>query len=318
MIMGGQRIGRYRVVRKLGAGAFSTVWLGHDDELDAPVAIKVLGDNWADNVDVDRRFVEEATALRRIRDPRVVRVHDIGRTADGRGYFVMDYADTGTVAELVDLQLDLPVALGYAIAAADAVQAVHDHGLLHRDVKPSNLLRHRGRTSGEEYLMVADLGMAKALQNASGLTLVAGTPAYMAPEQARGEPLDARADVYGLAALSYALLTGHPPFPEDRTALQVALRPADSRPASVGRDDLDAVLQAGLAADRRRRPATAAELGERLADCLPTPAPALVPALDPVGGTGGRGRIVALVLACLAVFVAAGLVGWWAWGLLGS
>ena len=95
-------IGRYRVVARLGAGAFSTVWLGHDDDLDVPVAIKVLAENWVGHADVAQRFLEEARLLRRVEDRRVVRVHDIGRQPDGRPYFVMDYVDGGTVAELPD------------------------------------------------------------------------------------------------------------------------------------------------------------------------------------------------------------------------
>ena len=233
MVVNEQWVGRYRVVRRLGAGAFATVWLGHDDQLDIAVAIKVLAENWADNADVNRRFVDEAKALRRIRDPRLVQVLDAGTLPDGRGYFVMDYADSGTLAELVKAELSLADAIAYAVAAADAVQALHHHGLLHRDIKPSNLLRDRDQ-SGSERLLLADLGMAKSLDDASGLTLTAGTPAYMAPEQARGLGLDARADVYGLGALAYALITGRPPFPDDRGVSEVGL-PGPGRPAGAGR-----------------------------------------------------------------------------------
>ena len=108
-----EQIGRYRLTRRLGTGAFATVWLGHDDELDAPVAIKVLADNWAADADVRARFVAEARLLRRVRDQRVVRVHDIGALDDDRPYFVMDYADGGTVATLLadDQRLDPAAAL---------------------------------------------------------------------------------------------------------------------------------------------------------------------------------------------------------------
>lgn len=96
-----ERIGRYRLERRLGAGAFGTVWLAHDDELQAPVAVKVLADNWSHRLDVRERFLAEARMLRRAGSDRVVQVHDIGELPDGRPYFVMEYADGGTLADLL-------------------------------------------------------------------------------------------------------------------------------------------------------------------------------------------------------------------------
>ena len=93
-------IGRYRLERRLGAGSFATVWLGHDDDPDVPVAVKVLAENWSDNVDVRNRFLGEARILRRIRDPRIVAVYDIGATPDGRPYFVMDFVNGGSLEDL--------------------------------------------------------------------------------------------------------------------------------------------------------------------------------------------------------------------------
>lgn len=260
------RIGRYATRRVLGSGAFATVWLGRDEELDVPIAIKVLADNWARNADVRARFVDEARLLRRISDPRVVGVHDIGSLPDGRSYFVMDFADGGTVANLVG-GLDRRAALELSIEVARAVQVLHDQQILHRDVKPSNLLLRR-RDSCPDQLMVADLGTAKALAEASGLTMSAGTPAYMAPEQAHGDqPLTLRADVYGIAAVSFALLTGRTPFPDERGITDVALRDRSRRPALVdGGGPLDVLLADALAFDPARRPSSALELVDRLAE----------------------------------------------------
>ena len=143
MVVSEQRVGRYRVVRRLGAGAFATVWLGHDDQLDIAVAIKVLAENWADNADVNRRFVDKAKALRRIRDPRLVQVLDAGTLPDGRGYFVMDYADSGTLAELVKATCRYPTPSRTRWPPPTRCRRCIDHGLLHRDIKPSNLLRDR-------------------------------------------------------------------------------------------------------------------------------------------------------------------------------
>ena len=266
MDAGTGRIGRYATRRVLGSGAFATVWLGRDEELDVPIAIKVLADNWAHNADVRSRFVDEARLLRRISDPRVVGVHDIGSLPDGRSYFVMDFADGGTVADLVG-GLDRRAALDLAIEVGRAVQVLHDQQILHRDVKPSNLLLRR-RDSRPDQLMVADLGTAKALAEASGLTMSAGTPAYMAPEQAHGEqPLTLRADVYGIAAVGYALLTGSAPFPDERGLTDVALRDPERRPGPVdGGGALDVLLAEALAFDPARRPSSALELVDRLSE----------------------------------------------------
>ncbi|MER7973111.1 protein kinase, partial [Streptomyces sp. NPDC096080] len=97
-----ERIGRYRLGRRLGSGAFGTVWLAHDDDLDAPVAVKVLADNWSHRLDVRERFLTEARMLRKAGSDRVVQVYDIGELPDGRPYFVMEYADGGTLAELAE------------------------------------------------------------------------------------------------------------------------------------------------------------------------------------------------------------------------
>ena len=256
-------IGRYRVVARLGAGAFSTVWLGHDDDLDVPVAIKVLAENWVGHADVAQRFVDEARLLRRVADRRVVRVHDIGRQPDGRPYFVMDHVDGGTLAELTDLPLPPAEALGLGAQLAEAVQVLHDVGVLHRDLKPSNVLLTSGSA---RRVVVADLGMAKRLAESSGVTLTVGTPAFMAPEQAHQQSgLDVRADVYAVAAVTYLLFTGRRPFPA-QTAADVALRDPTVVPRSVGTGPagVDDLLRGALAHDPERRPPTARELGDRL------------------------------------------------------
>lgn len=284
-----EQIGRYRLTRRLGTGAFATVWLGHDDELDAPVAIKVLADNWAADADVRARFVAEARLLRRVRDQRVVRVHDIGALDDDRPYFVMDYADGGTVATLLadDQRLDPAAALRLGADIAGAVQVLHDHGFAHRDIKPGNLLltNDSGRTDAPTSVVIADLGMAKSLAEASGYTLTVGTPAYMAPEQALGLGFDQRADVYGIAAVTYTLLAGQPPFP-GAGLVEIAERSRDGDPPPLGLGPaVDRVLADALAYDPDRRPASAGELAgvlNRLADLVEDPEVAEdLPALRP-------------------------------------
>ncbi|MDN3026809.1 serine/threonine-protein kinase [Streptomyces sp. S.PB5] len=221
-----ERIGRYRVERPLGTGAFGTVWLAHDDALQAPVAVKVLADNWSHRLDVRERFLSEARLLRRAGSRRVVQVHDIGELPDGRPYFVMEYADGGTLAELLD-DGPLPVreALRLTALAARGAAALHEAGIVHRDIKPSNLLLRTGPDAGREVL-VADLGLAKILAEASGLTLAAGSAGYRPPEQAEpGAGIDERADVYSLGAVGYHLVTGTVPGPPGKVVRPDRLRP---------------------------------------------------------------------------------------------
>ena len=202
-----ERLGRLRRVDRIGAGGFATVWLYHDDDLESPVAVKALADNWAQRTDVRERFLEEARMLRRADSEHVVRVYDIGEV-DQTPYFVMSYADRGSLAAVTDAG---PVPPGRAVdlisQAGEGIRVLHRRGIIHRDIKPQNLLLRTGEDDTEDVL-VADLGVAKAMLHASGLTQVVGTPAYMAPEQANGLGVDTRADVHALGAVAYHLMTG--------------------------------------------------------------------------------------------------------------
>ncbi|MFI6932152.1 serine/threonine-protein kinase [Streptomyces sp. NPDC050287] len=221
-----ERIGRYRLERRLGSGAFGTVWLAHDDELDAPVAVKVLADNWSERLDVRERFLSEARMLRRAGSNRVVQVYDIGELPDGRPYFVMEYADGGTLDDLLaDGPLPVPEALRLTALAALGAAALHEAGIVHRDIKPSNVLLGTG-PDGARRVLLADLGLAKSLAQASGLTQAAGSDGYRPPEQTvPGAGIDERADVYGLGAVGYHLVTGQVPGPPGRVVRPDRLRP---------------------------------------------------------------------------------------------
>jgi serine/threonine protein kinase len=260
-------IGRYRLVRRLGAGSFATVWLGHDDDLDVPVAVKVLAENWSGNDDVRRRFLGEARILRRIRDPRLVAVYDIGALPDGRPYFVMDFVNGGSLDDLRKTGVAPAVALRLCAQACRAIDVLHAHHVLHRDVTPGNLLIQHA-SDGSSQVVLADLGVAKAMTEAAEMTMTAGTPAYMAPEQAAGGSLDRRVDVYSLTAVTYAMLTGRPAYLV-RTVADIVNRDPGLDPpplaARVGAPaSLDTVLSAGLAYRVERRPPTAAILADAL------------------------------------------------------
>lgn len=264
------RIGRYRLTRRLGSGSFATVWQGHDDDLDVPVAVKVLADNWADNENVRDRFLGEARLMRRIRDDRIVRVYDIGSLDDGRPYFVMDYADGGSLDDLRKQGIPPALALRLCAEACRALHVLHINAVIHRDVTPGNILLNRTRDNGVKVL-IADLGVAKSMVD-MGQTMTAGTPAYMALEQANGiAKLDHRADIYSLAAVTYAMLTGRPPFPV-KTLADVLQRDPTARPAPIAQaldapPMLDGVLQSALSAQPGLRPRSALELADALDAC---------------------------------------------------
>ncbi|MEU8590098.1 serine/threonine-protein kinase [Streptomyces sp. NPDC048664] len=285
-----ERIDRYRLERRLGSGAFGVVWLAHDDVLEAPVAVKVLAENWADRLDVRERFLSEARLLRRAGSSRVAQVYDIGELPDGRPYFVMEYADGGTLADrLADGPLPVAEALRLTAEAARGAAALHDAGIVHRDIKPTNVLVRTG-PDGSTRLLLADLGLAKSLAQASGLTMAAGSAGYAPPEQIEpGSGIDARADVYSLGALGYELLTGTVPAPPGRVRSPDRLRP--DLPAEVGR-----ALMRAMEPDRDRRWPTAeayADELDRLAGRAHAPSPGRP-----------RRRRTPLVLALAALVVA--------------
>jgi eukaryotic-like serine/threonine-protein kinase len=315
------RIGKYLTRRTLGAGSFATVWLAYDEMLDAEVAIKVLADNWARNPDVRRRFIEEAKLMRRIDHDRVVRVHDVDEMPDGRPFFVMTLADRGTLADRMPPTgnpptMNLAEAVRIAIDICECLAVVHDFGAVHRDVKPTNVLfrsvrsheraaaQRRGNDLGDEQMVLGDFGLAKDLAVASGFTQAAGTPAYMAPEQALSSSvIDHRVDVFGAAAVLYEMLTGRPPLAAstlsgvrrnehgEGIAPVRSLRP-DTPPA------LAAVVQRALAHESSQRFDSALALAAALEELLPTLVAAPARGGSLVSGpahTGAAGRVADLV-----------------------
>jgi hypothetical protein len=223
------RIGPYAIERLLGVGSFATVWLGHDSALDAYVAIKVLAENWSHDLRVRERFRDEARLLRRLEHERLVRVHTVGELPDGRPYAVLAWADGGSLRDrLAAGPIPVPAALRLLGEVCAGVAVLHRHGVVHRDLTPGNILfasAAAGDDSGAERVLIADLGLAKALAAASGLTARAGTPGYMAPEQDDpGAVIDTRADVFGLGRLGIRLLAADPARGEPDPDAAIRLR----------------------------------------------------------------------------------------------
>lgn len=259
--------GRYELVRPLGHGAMATVDLAHDVELDRPVALKRLAENLARDEELRRRFLREARLAARLAHPNVVRVFDVGED-DGRPFIAMEYVEGETLAELVArrgrLRVDEAATLGTQMCAGLA--AVHAAGLVHRDVKPQNLL-----LSTDAVLKLGDFGIA-AGQDGTRLTLagtVLGTAGYLAPEQARGEQVTAAADIYAVGAVLYELLTGEP----SRTAGSLAelgsengFEPPDlAARVPNAPPELVAAVKACLSVRPEHRPPSAAALSRLLA-----------------------------------------------------
>jgi serine/threonine-protein kinase len=246
----------------------STVDLALDVELDREIALKRLAENLSRDDDLRARFQREARLAAKLAHPNVVRVYDVGEDDDGRPFIAMEYVEGETLADLVSRRGLLPAreVAELGIQACRALAAAHEAGLVHRDVKPQNLLL---RSDG--VLKLGDFGVAVGLES-TRLTMagtVLGTAAYLAPEQARGEEVTAAADVYGLGAVLYELLTGRPPRNPatiaELTDTGTIPTPQEAPP------DLARIVMQCLAAKPEDRPASAAELAEELAATVPEP-----------------------------------------------
>ena len=264
----GTAIAGYRIEAVLGHGSMGTVYSPLDMSLERRVALKVLTPELARDERFRERFLRESKLAASLEHPHIVPIHAAGE-ADGVLYLAMRYVEGRDLAALLRSlgRLEPDRALALLGQVASALNAAHARGLIHRDVKPANILltQHGGR---DDYAYLCDFGLAKHASTVSSLTgsrAIVGTVDYLAPEQIEGKPVDGRADVYALACVLFECLTGAPPF-ERGNELASLLAHVNDPPPSVSErsadvpSELDAVVAAGLAKDRERRQASAGDL----------------------------------------------------------
>jgi hypothetical protein len=309
------RLGHHEVLGIIGRGGFGIVLKALDPALNRFVAIKVLAPQLACNVAARKRFAREAKAAAAVSHEHVVAIHAV-EEAKGLPYLVMEYVSGVSLQERIDRSgpQELAEVLRIGMQVAQGLAAAHAQGLVHRDVKPANILLH----NGVERVKITDFGLARAADDAS-LTqsgIVAGTPQYMAPEQARGEAVDHRADLFSLGSVLYALCTGRPPF-RASTTLAVLRRVSEDMPRPVHEINPQMPLWMGEIITRlhAKVPAvrfqSASDVAELLGQCLAhVQQPGRVPLPPRLGQSKGTQQLSRLLLPILAVLLlAAGLGG---------
>ena len=267
------RLGTYEVKGVIGRGGMGVVLKAFDPALSRNVAIKVLSASLATCGAARRRFLREAKAAAAVAHEHVVSVFAVDEKSAGLPFLVMEYVPGGSLQDRIDRQgpLGQTEILRIGMQTAAGLAAAHAQGLVHRDVKPANILME----NGIERVKLTDFGLARAVADA-GMTqsgLIAGTPHYMAPEQARGDATDHRADLFSLGSTLYAMCAGHPPFRAD-SPLAVLRRVSDDDPRPVRQlnpeipDWLEAIVARLHAKDPAGRFSSASELADLLSRCL--------------------------------------------------
>ncbi|HEY7125407.1 MAG TPA: serine/threonine-protein kinase [Ktedonobacterales bacterium] len=268
----GRTLGRYRLLKGIGQGGMAQVYLAQDERLDRQVAIKILPMALAKEGNFLARFEREARSAAKLQHPNILPVHDYGQQ-DGITYLIMPFISGGTLAQRIS-QARGPLPLNKVVLwtgeMASALQFAHSQGIIHRDVKPGNMLIADG-----EHIVLSDFGIAKVVDDAANLTMVGstvGSPDYMSPEQANGDP-DYRSDIYSLGVVVFQMLTGRVPFTAG-TPVQVMLMHVQAKPPLPRSfnpslpPQVDAVIQKALAKRPAERYQAANELAEALRDAL--------------------------------------------------
>ncbi|HEY4037062.1 MAG TPA: protein kinase [Ktedonobacteraceae bacterium] len=208
----GRSLGQFRIAERIGSGGMAMVFKAYQPTLDRYVAIKVLPAHYARDPVFVKRFEREARSVARLAHPNIVQIHDFGEQ-DNITYIVMEYVDGGTLKDRLKRPLPAAEAVDFIIQAAEGLECAHRNGIVHRDVKPANILVRK-----DGHLLLTDFGIAKILEGTTNLTRVGtgiGTPQYMSPEQGTGQMVDRRSDIYSLGIVLFHCLTGRVPFTAD-------------------------------------------------------------------------------------------------------
>ncbi|MDB4980833.1 MAG: Protein kinase [Myxococcales bacterium] len=277
-LLEGTEVGEYRVLKKIGEGGMGAVYSAIQPVIGKRVAIKVIAPHIASNPEVIRRFVDEARAVNKIGHPNIVDIFSFGWLPDQRHYFAMEFLDGSSLSDrLRDKPLGAHECRRILKQICEALEAAHRQGIVHRDLKPDNIWvvvpQH-----GESFAKLLDFGIAKLMGEGDAKSktqtgTMMGTPAYMAPEQCRGEGIDPRTDVYALGCILYEMFARRTPFDggfaELITHHLMTVPPAPSTFAAMP-PALDKLILSCLEKDMGKRPQTAAELGVLLDAALPT------------------------------------------------
>ncbi|MBO9367200.1 MAG: protein kinase [Chloroflexi bacterium] len=275
-----QKFGRYEIRGELGRGGMATVYRAYDPLFEREVAIKVLPASFTDDPQFRKRFEREARIVARLEHPAVVPVYDVGEE-DGQPFFVMRYMSGGSLADrLKKGPLSLQETLRLLEHLGPALDEAHRKGIVHRDLKPANILFD---ASGLPYL--SDFGIAKIVSGSQQTTLtgdlIVGTPAYISPEQAKGEAVDGRSDIYSLGAILYHMLSGQPPYQAD-TPMSLALKHITEPPPDILQVNpslppaVAALIRKAMAKDPNERFSTAGELVAALRQVVEGKTPAFL------------------------------------------
>ncbi len=325
------RLGPYEVVDRVGRGGMGVVYKGHDAALNRYVAIKGLAPQWASDPGARRRFTREAQAAAAVSHPHIITIHAVGEWR-GRPYLVMEFLTGASLQHRIDEDgpIELKDLLRIGVQVASGLAAAHAQGLIHRDIKPSNIMLENELAR----VKITDFGLARAVDDTK-LTqygTLAGTPAYMAPEQARGEPMDRRSDLFSLGSVLYAMATGRAAF-RGESSVEILRRVSDADPTPVrvlnpeAPEWLAQIIERLHAKDPADRFQTAGEVAELLERHL---ARLQDPSLPPVEHSWVRrpSRVAAwgedlarrvgagrLAVPLLLLAVAAGSAAWTQWAL---
>ena len=310
----GRRLGRYELESSLGKGGMAEVFQATDTTLGRLVAVKVVLPAFAQQPEFVERFLREARLVAGLEHPHILSVYDVGE-AGGLPYLVMPIVPGGTLLARMKRGLTPPpIAANWLMQLASALDTAHDAGVLHRDVKPHNVLLGK-----DERPLLADFGIAKMADSSTRLThtgAVVGTPIYMAPEIAQGKEATRSSDLYALAVLGFELLTGTPPYDGDSPLAVMHQHVHGVIPRASERNprlpkSIDAVFEWGLAKEQAKRPPSCADFAQGLIDAVAVleAEPALAPARPTGTATGpavGAGLVLGIDLgttnSCVAIF----------------